>query len=203
MPAKKPTRTIEQILKDKERKAALARENGKKGGRPKGSTNKPKPGEPPPQPKPETLDEAINRLKADMPPPAQEQQKQAPPEQEQQQQQQAPPAQEQQQGQQAQDAASAGGILITGGLALVAFDAFVSGGLALALRRFGWKGLKKSDLQLTPEEVEQLTPLANELVKMIVMNPLAVFGIAYAGCLLSKIPPRPEKDSDSKPKDEA
>lgn len=192
MPTKKPTRTIEQILKDKERKREIARQNGKKGGRPPGSKNKPPEGtptNPPPPPSEKSLDDTIRDLKAEVPPieqPKAEQPKAEQPKAEQQ------PQGEQPQGEQQQPAPNPAAFILSGHLGLVVLDSLIAGGIAMALRRYGWPDIKKSELQLTDEEIERLTPIADEVAKLIVINPVALLAISLVGAYMSKIPARPK-----------
>lgn len=190
MSTKKPTRTIEQILKDKERKREIARQNGKKGGRPPGSKNKPPEGtpkEPPPPPSEKSLDDTIRDLKAEVPP---IEQPKSEPKTEQ------PKAEPQTQGEQPQDAQqpapNPAAFILSGHLGLVVLDSLIAGGIAMALRRYGWPDIKKSELQLTDEEIERLTPIADEVAKLIVINPVALLAISLVGAYMSKIPARPK-----------
>lgn len=188
-----------------------------KGGRPKGRKNnatlakegKPIPPPPkqnePPQPSTPTLDEEIARLRATAEPapapqqaPPGEQQKAPPPAGEQQK---APPAGEQQQApppgeQQQQAPPPPKGFTLSGHVGLIVIDAFIAGGIALLLRRYAKVDVSKSDLQLTEQEVEQLTPIADEVAKMVVANPVVLLTIALAGCYMSKIPALPKREKE-------
>lgn len=197
----KPPRSAEQILADKQK----ARN---KGGRPPGRKNnatlereaaeaaarQASGNDKTPEQQKTDLDLQLEKLKAEYKEPAQQQ---PPP-------QQAPPqaAPGQQSGQQAApqaQPAEAGAFTITGHLGLVVLDSLVPGAVAFVLNTFfGWGGtVSKEQLQLTERETRELEPLADEIVKRINADPLLLFVIAYGGCIVSKIPPRPEQKKDS------
>ena len=191
MSTKQPPRSADQILKDK----AEAAEK-KKGGRPPGRKNNATLAKEeaerqaaaasggPPTP---SLDEQLNALKAEYPPaPA------APPSTEQTKQ---PPTPEVPGGAPAPaPVADAPPFTISGHLALIVVDSLFPSALAWLLNRYGgYNGtVKKSDLQLTEREVKDLEPIADEVAKRIMADPLIVLVIALVGCYAGKIPPKPE-----------
>lgn len=205
MNAAKPTRTIEQIIADK-------RAAGKNlGGRPKGAKNKAtlerearerelaskqqaQQAAQPEQPAPQTeqqqgpsLDEKIAALKAESQPVQAEAPKPeekpvgaAQPEQ-------APPP--------AMPAAPAmpAGFTISGKLLLVVLDAFFSNGIALLLNRFAGYDIGKEQMRLTKEERDELAAIADEVARMIQLNPVLVLSASMGAMYLGKIPAKQKK----------
>lgn len=204
MSTAKPTRTIEQIIADK-------RAAGKNlGGRPKGAKNKAtlereakerelaskqqaQQAAQPEQPAPQTeqqgpsLDEKIAALKAE----SQPVQMEAPKPQEKPvgaaQPEQAPPP--------AMPAAPAmpAEFTISGKLLLIVLDAFFSVGIALLLNRFAGYDIGKEQMGLTKEERDDLAAIADEVARMIRLNPVLMLSASMGAMYLGKIPAKQKK----------
>jgi hypothetical protein len=82
---------------------------------------------------------------------------------------------------------------ISGYLALVVVDAMFPAGIAFFLKRKGWTDITSDQLTLTDQQIEKLTPVADECVKQLIVNPWVMFFVATASMYMGNIPPKPKK----------
>lgn len=80
--------------------------------------------------------------------------------------------------------------MISGFMALVVIDAIFPAILSALLNRYGYETTKEQ-LQLTEKEHKDLEKVADEVVKLIQMNPIVLLALSLVGAYASKIPSKP------------